>query len=71
METLHSHCAGLDIHQKEIVVCTYIGSSDEGARQRFFLYGAIHKKQIEFSKDPTVNTWIFSVKNSSERKIRL
>ncbi|WP_176512307.1 hypothetical protein [Bacillus cereus] len=28
METLHSHCAGLDIHQKEIVVCTYIGSSD-------------------------------------------
>ncbi len=29
METLHSHCAGLDIHQKEIVVCTYIGSSDE------------------------------------------
>lgn len=29
METLHSHCAGLDIHQKEIVVCTDIGSSDE------------------------------------------
>ncbi|WP_305927807.1 IS110 family transposase [Bacillus mycoides] len=29
MESLHSHCAGLDIHQKEIVVCTYIGSSDE------------------------------------------
>ncbi|EJR91037.1 hypothetical protein IKE_05708 [Bacillus cereus VD196] len=29
METFHSHCAVLDIHQKEIVVCTYIGSSNE------------------------------------------
>ncbi|PGW56059.1 hypothetical protein COE03_03150 [Bacillus thuringiensis] len=32
METLHSHCAGLDIHQKEIVVCTYIGLSMETLR---------------------------------------
>ncbi|MBJ8113693.1 hypothetical protein JDS99_29635 [Bacillus cereus group sp. N6] len=28
MKTLHSHCAGLDSHQQEIVVCTYICSSD-------------------------------------------
>ncbi|WP_218012515.1 IS110 family transposase, partial [Bacillus toyonensis] len=28
LETLHSHCAGLDVHQKEIVVCVYIGTSD-------------------------------------------
>ncbi|WP_186323905.1 IS110 family transposase [Bacillus thuringiensis] len=28
MEALHCHCAGLDIHQKEIVVCIYIGNSE-------------------------------------------
>lgn len=29
METIHTHCAGLDVHQKEIVVCVLIGPSDE------------------------------------------
>ncbi len=29
MDTLHTHCAGLDVHQKEIVACILIGSSDE------------------------------------------
>lgn len=28
METLHSHCAGLDVYQKEIVVCIYIVNSE-------------------------------------------
>ncbi|WP_180235220.1 IS110 family transposase [Bacillus cereus] len=28
MKTFHSHCAGLDVHQKEIVVCIYIGNSE-------------------------------------------
>ncbi|GAA3312579.1 hypothetical protein GCM10020331_000650 [Ectobacillus funiculus] len=29
MDTLYTHCAGLDVHQKEIVVCVLMGSSDE------------------------------------------
>jgi transposase len=29
MDTIYTHCAGLDVHQKEIVVCVLIGSSDE------------------------------------------
>lgn len=29
MDILHTHCAGLDVHQKEIVVCMLIGSSDK------------------------------------------
>lgn len=29
METLHTSCAGLDVHQKEIVVCVLMGATDE------------------------------------------
>lgn len=29
MDILHTHCAGLDVHQKEIVACVLTGSSDK------------------------------------------
>ncbi|EOO60144.1 hypothetical protein IKE_05995 [Bacillus cereus VD196] len=47
METLHSHCAGLDIHQKEIVVCTYIGSSDEELIKEIRTFSTMTKNLYE------------------------
>jgi hypothetical protein len=29
LETIITHCAGMDVHQKNIVVCVMVGSSDD------------------------------------------
>ncbi|EJR92442.1 hypothetical protein IKG_05641 [Bacillus cereus VD200] len=47
METLHSHCAGLDIHQKEIVFCTYIGSSNEELIKEIRTFSTMTKNLYE------------------------
>lgn len=47
METLHTHCAGLDVHQKEIVVCVLIGSSDEEVTKEVRSFPALTKNLYE------------------------
>ncbi|MEB8676360.1 IS110 family transposase [Bacillus cereus] len=47
METLHSYCAGLDVHQKEIVVCIYIGNSETELTKEIRTFPTLTKHLFE------------------------
>lgn len=50
METLLTNCAGMDVHQKEIVVCTLTGTNDEAIQKETRTFSTLTKSLFELLK---------------------
>ncbi|MCM3570701.1 IS110 family transposase [Neobacillus mesonae] len=50
MDILLTHCAGMDVHQKEIVVCALTGSSDEVTQKEIKSFSTLTKSLFDLLK---------------------
>ena len=50
MDILLSHCAGMDVHQKEIVVCALTGSSDDVIQKEVKTFSTLTKSLFDLLK---------------------
>ncbi len=50
METFVPRCAGMDVHQKEIVVCTIIGSTDDDIQKETKSFSTLTKSLFDLLK---------------------
>lgn len=50
MDILLTHCAGMDVHQKEIVVCALTGSNDEVIQKEIKTFSTLTKSLFELLK---------------------
>ncbi|WP_341300648.1 IS110 family transposase [Lysinibacillus sp. FSL H8-0500] len=50
MDTLVTHCAGMDVHQKEIVVCALTGANDDTIQKETKTFSTLTKSLFELLK---------------------
>lgn len=50
LETLLTHCAGMDVHQKEIVVCALTGTNDETLQKELKTFSTLTKSLFDLLK---------------------
>ncbi|WP_299833269.1 transposase, partial [uncultured Metabacillus sp.] len=50
MDTLLTHCAGMDVHQKEIVVCALTGTNDDVIQKETKTFSTLTKSLFDLLK---------------------